>query len=74
MQNGKNYLAQKEHCFLKGLVRDLYVTQKPKVRSPLPETCYDNLILRQCGINAGHRFRIFTSEVYDICVFFALRL
>jgi len=47
---------------------------KHNVRLPLPESYYDTLILCQYGINAGHRFPNYKSEVYDTCVVFALRL
>ena len=74
MQKGKKYLAQKMALHSKRATGKIVCYTKRNVRLPLSESCYDMLILCQCGINAGHRFPIDTSEVYDTCVFFALRL
>ena len=70
----KNTLVPKRAPSSKRTTEKIVCSKKPNVRVPLPETCYDMLILCQCGTNAGHRFPIHKTEVYNTCVVFALRL
>ena len=74
MQNGKKLLGPKRALRSKRITKRNVCSTQPNVRPPLPESCYDTLILCQCGINARHMFPIDMSEVYDTCVVFDLRL